>query len=56
MFRVCTLGVAALSVLAIPSAASADLGICCFPDGSCVMVLEEECWELGGCAFIPGAD
>ncbi len=42
---------------AVPCATRAEPGICCFPDGSCIMIDgEEACFEAGGCAFIPGAD
>ena len=57
MSRVVLFGFLALIAAAVPGAARAEMGICCFPDGSCVLLDgEQECWNSGGCAFIPGAD
>jgi hypothetical protein len=56
MFRVGIVSLAMLSALAVPMTAHAEIGICCFPDGSCIQSEEEECWAMGGCDFIPGAD
>jgi hypothetical protein len=56
MFRVCILGLAALSMMSFPMIVHAELGICCFEDGSCIMIEEEDCTEIGGCAFFPGAE
>ncbi|MDM7915489.1 MAG: hypothetical protein ACE15D_14315 [Candidatus Eisenbacteria bacterium] len=60
MYRVTIVGVAVVSAIvlagAVAGVAKAEVGICCYPDGSCQMVEEADCWATGGCAFYPGAD
>jgi hypothetical protein len=56
MIRAFVLILVALSILAAPMIARAEIGICCFADGSCIQVEEQDCWDFGGCAFFPGAE
>jgi hypothetical protein len=56
MSRVLVHTIAVFSLLAGPGIAGAEIGICCFADGSCIQVEEQECIDAGGCAFFPGAD
>jgi hypothetical protein len=51
MLRVSILGLAVLTTISAPIVAHAELGTCCYEDGSCEFVEEEDC---SGCLFFPG--